>query len=156
MKLLFAATTSTVIRAPEFGQSQGSADALCARLGLASWCPTPGEGMVPSTPLGTSLGPFYREQQRHVVPPLSWQESSLLREGACPRAVQGADHVLLPLRLLVARQELEQKCQNAVRNQITESGCSHGISSCWLCSKALCKFCKKTCSQEVSISSWQP
>lgn len=36
-----------------------------------------------------------------------------------------------------------------------ESDCLRGISSCWLRSKALCEFCKKTCSQEVFISSWQ-
>lgn len=37
----------------------------------------------------------------------------------------GADHVLLPLWLLVARQELNQKCQNAVRNQIgREAACT--------------------------------
>lgn len=48
-----------------------------------------------------------------------------------------------------------QKCQNAVRNQVGESGCWHAIPSRGLRGAALCKFCKKTCSQEVSVSSWQ-
>lgn len=151
MKILFAVATSTITCASDFGLSQGSAETPYARLALP-----PREGPGAQHPSRDVAVSFYGEQQRHVVLPFSWQESSPLREGAWPRAVQGTDHVLLPLWLLVARQELNQKCQNALRNQITESGCSHGISSCWLCSKALCKFSKKTCSQEVSISSWQP
>lgn len=96
---------------------------------------------------GTPLRPSSRQQRTHEVRPSSRQEPGPGRPGrglcSTPSPAAGRPP------------GGSQKCQNAVRNQVGESGCWRAIPSRGLRGAALCKFCKKTCSQEVSVSSWQ-
>lgn len=49
-----------------------------------------------------------------------------------------------------------QRCQKAVYNVLSEHGCLHALSSCWLAAQLFVNFVrKKMCSQEGSIPSWQ-
>lgn len=66
----------------------------------------------------------------------------------------GSGRVLLPLGSWVPARTWARSAKT-LRGIRPGWGCLPA-ASCWLCSGALCAFCKKTCSQEVSLSSWQP